>query len=127
MSGICFNLLAAMTLQEKMIDAVTVTVVGMGIVIVALLVMGEIFKLLGRLLMPKEAPAEPVSSPSVPAPAPAGGIDPKLIVVLSAAAAAVVGKRVVVRRITFINHNTISGWSEAGRIGIQTSHNIRRN
>lgn len=120
-----FNLLAAMTFEEKMLDAVTVTIVGMGIVFVSLFVMGEIFKLLGHLLIREEAPA-PVPQPA-PKSVPADGVDPNLVVVLAAAATAAVGKRVVVRRITFINHNTISGWSEAGRIGIHTSHNIRRN
>lgn len=119
------NLLAAMTFEEKMLDAVTVTIVGMGIVFVSLFVMGEIFKLLGRLLI-REAAPEPAPQP-VPRAVPADAVDPNLVVVLAAAATAAVGKRVVVRRITFINHNTVSGWSEAGRLGIQTSHNIRRN
>ncbi len=125
MFPIPFNLLAEMTLGEKMLDAITVTIVGMGIVVVSLLVMGELFKLLGDWLI-KPVPAEEPKPPAIPANQ-SDRIDPHLIVVLSAAAAAAVGKNVVLRRITFINHNTVSGWSEAGRLSIQSSHNIRRN
>lgn len=66
--------------------------------------------------------AEPVLAPQ-----PLGGpIDPKLIAILAAAATVALGKRVAIRRVTFINHNTVSGWAEAGRLGIHSSHNIRR-
>ena len=89
MFDLCFNFLAAMTFEEKMLDAVTVTIVGMGIVFVSLFVMGEIFKLLGSLLIPKPVPEEAVAAPPVTQPGTqTGGIDPKLLVVLSAAAAA---------------------------------------
>lgn len=129
MSDSSFSLLAQATLGEKMIDAITVTVVGMGIVMLSLWVMGEIFKLLGKLMIGKsDAPAEPapVAKPSATS-VPASGVDPKLIAILTAAAVAATGRRVAVRRVTFINHNTVSGWAEAGRLSIQTSHNIRRN
>jgi hypothetical protein len=53
-------------------------------------------------------------------------IDPKLIAVLTVAATVAAGRRVAVRRVTFINRNTISGWAEAGRTSIQLSHNLRR-
>jgi Na+-transporting methylmalonyl-CoA/oxaloacetate decarboxylase gamma subunit len=70
MFDLCFNFLAEMTFEEKMVDAVTVTIVGMGIVFVSLFVMGEIFKLLGQLLIPKPAPEEQVSAPPVAPPVP---------------------------------------------------------
>jgi hypothetical protein len=54
------------------------------------------------------------------------GIDAHLVPILVAAATAAVGRRVVVRRIKFVSRNTISGWAEAGRAAIQSSHNIRR-
>jgi len=80
----------------------------------------------------KQTP-QPLPAPARTAPAaaigqqPVSGVDPKLIVILTAAAtAAMGGRKVAIRRITFINHNTISGWAEAGRIGIHGSHNIRR-
>lgn len=53
-------------------------------------------------------------------------INPRLIAILAAAATAALGRRVVVRRITFINRDTVSGWAEAGRTSIQLSHNLRR-
>jgi hypothetical protein len=53
-------------------------------------------------------------------------MDARLIAVLAAAATAALGKRVVVRRITFINQDTVSGWAEAGRNSIHQSHNLRR-
>lgn len=58
----------------------------------------------------------------VPAPA-----DAELVAILTAAAVACLGRRIVVRRITFLNQNTVSGWAEAGRLSIHTSHNVRRN
>ncbi len=54
-------------------------------------------------------------------------IDPRLLAILVAAATAVTGRRVVLRRVTFIEQNTVSGWAEAGRNSIQTSHNLHRN
>jgi hypothetical protein len=56
----------------------------------------------------------------------ANEIDPRLIAILTAAVTAAIGRRVVVRRITFINRDTVSGWAEAGRTSIQLSHNLRR-
>jgi hypothetical protein len=56
----------------------------------------------------------------------AAAVDPRLIAVLTAAATVALGRRVAVRRVTFINRNTISGWAEAGRTSIQLSHNLRR-
>jgi uncharacterized membrane protein len=50
----------------------------------------------------------------------------RLIAILAAAATAALGRRVVIRRITFINRDTVSGWAEAGRTSIQMSHNLRR-
>ncbi len=50
----------------------------------------------------------------------------RLIAVITAAVMAVLGRRIAVRRITFINQNTVSGWAEAGRQSIHYSHNIRR-
>jgi sodium pump decarboxylase gamma subunit len=130
MTFLPLNLLGAMTLQEKLVDAVTVTIVGMGIVIVSLLIMGEIFKLLGYLLIHEEKPQAAAQPAAVAASASSSSSkdeQARLIAVLAAAATVAVGKRVIVRRVTFINHNTISGWSEAGRLSIQTSHNIRKN
>lgn len=121
-----FNLLAEMTLAEKLRDALTVTIVGMGTVFVSLYLMGELFTLLHRYFHGRAESDEPETSPAKSARASQPTIDPHLIPVLVAAATAALGRRVVVRRINFINRNTVSGWGEAGRASIQTSHNLRR-
>jgi Na+-transporting methylmalonyl-CoA/oxaloacetate decarboxylase gamma subunit len=125
--------MAEMTFREKLIDATTMTVVGMGIVFLSLALMGEIFVLLKRLMTRDGFKTEPVAAPKVVspvAPEPSGvvdasgssDVDPKLLAILTAAAFAVVRKPLAVRRITFINRNTISGWTEAGRTDIHSSH-----
>lgn len=60
-------------------------------------------------------------------PVPTGASGQELIAIITAAAMAVLGRNIAVRRITFINQNTVSGWAEAGRLSIHTSHNVRRN
>ena len=83
-----------------------------------------IWSAMNREQAPAPAPAPAAIAPS---PVPAQAVDPKLIAILTAAATAAMGGRAVaVTSVTFINHNTISGWAEAGRIGIHSSHNIRR-
>jgi hypothetical protein len=54
-------------------------------------------------------------------------INPKLLVVLTAAATAALGTPVVVRRITFLDQKTVSGWAEVGRTALHWSHNLPRN
>lgn len=131
------NIFAAADFAGIMLDSITVTVVGMGIVILALSVMGVVFKLLGHWFV-SPPPVEdqlPTTSANIvscsnpesePLSPDSRCKDLKLVVILAAAATAMLGRRVRIRRITFINHNTVSGWAEAGRISIQTSHNIRR-
>jgi hypothetical protein len=53
--------------------------------------------------------------------------DPELLVVLAAAATAALGTPIVVRRITFLDQNTVSGWAEVGRTALHWSHNLPRN
>jgi Na+-transporting methylmalonyl-CoA/oxaloacetate decarboxylase gamma subunit len=119
------SLLAAMSLNEKLLDATTLTIVGMGTVLVCLWLIGDIFNLLRRMFggVP---PAAAVKSAAHSVEAPTG-IEAHLIPIITAAATAAVGGRVMVHRITFINSNTVSGWAEAGRTSIHQSHNLRRN
>ena len=116
--------LAAMSLDEKLLDATTLTIVGMGTVLVCLWLIGDIFNLLGRLFSSTPPVAKHAVGDGVVA---ASGIDAHLIPIITAAATAAVGRRVMVHRITFINSNTVSGWAEAGRTSIHQSHNLRRN
>ncbi len=123
-----FQILAAMTLGEKLADAFTVAVVGMGTVFVALWLIGEVFTLLHRFFERREGghAIESEAQSGDQAPAEVSATDSHLVPILVAATTAALGRRVVVRRIKFINRNTISGWAEAGRAEIQSSHNIRR-
>jgi hypothetical protein len=81
--------------------------------------------------LPAAAPMAVAAPPSVakipPQAVPSEEADPRLLAVLMAAAATVVGRPVVVRRITIINRGTVSGWAEAGRTSIHLSHNPRWN
>jgi Na+-transporting methylmalonyl-CoA/oxaloacetate decarboxylase gamma subunit len=129
MTAHLFNLLAAMTLGEKLFDALTVAIVGMGTVFVSLWLIGEVFTQLHRYFDRRERGSGDESSVSPSEQRQArteDGINAALLPVIIAAATAVAGRRIVVRRIRFINRNTVSGWAEAGRAAIQTSHNIRR-
>lgn len=111
-----------MPLQERMIDAFSVMIVGMGTVVLSLWVIGEVFAFLRWCFHSKANPQS--AAPMVEA---HPGDDPaELVALLTAAATAAVGKRVVVQRVKFIHPDTVVGWAEAGRTSIQTSHNLRR-
>ena len=55
-----------------------------------------------------------------------GRLNHRTMALIAAAVAAALGSQARVRNITFLNQNTISGWVEAGRINIQSSHTLRR-
>ncbi|MCC7145171.1 MAG: OadG family protein [Phycisphaeraceae bacterium] len=117
--------------EQKVAEGVGLMVVGMGVVFAALMIIGMVLGLLGRILrgQPGMAAAESMASSAGAGAAEgpgAGRMDPKLVAVLAAAAAVVAGRPVRIQRITYLNQNTISGWAEMGRIAIHTSHNIRR-
>ncbi len=61
-----------------------------------------------------------VSAPPAPAPEP---IPEEILLVISAAVAAFLGKRAPVRQIRLISS---SGWATQGRVSIQASHNLNR-
>lgn len=84
-------------------------------------------------LPPAPIPATPIPAASPPPPQllttptdPNALPDGHLIAIITAAAIAALGRPVVVRRLTFLDQNTVSGWAEAGRLMIQTSHNMIR-
>jgi Na+-transporting methylmalonyl-CoA/oxaloacetate decarboxylase gamma subunit len=129
MTSLSHCLLAAMTLGEKLLDACTLAVVGMGTVFLSLWVIGEIFALLQSFFVRRDERGAAVSE--------AQAIDIKqelslhpdpdhLIPILVAAVTAAAGRRVVLKRVTFINRDTVSGWTEAGRTSIHLSHNLLR-
>ncbi|MEI6692764.1 MAG: hypothetical protein WCL43_08590 [Chlorobium sp.] len=49
-------------------------------------------------------------------------VTPELLVIMSAAIAAYLGKNVRIRRARFITDQGPSSWSQLGRVSIQSSH-----
>jgi methylmalonyl-CoA carboxyltransferase 12S subunit len=49
-------------------------------------------------------------------------LSPELLVIMSAAIAAYLGKNVRIRRARFISDQGQSAWSQLGRVSIQSSH-----
>jgi methylmalonyl-CoA carboxyltransferase 12S subunit len=49
-------------------------------------------------------------------------ITPEVLVIMSAAIAAYLGKNVRIRRARFISNQGASSWSQVGRVSIQSSH-----
>ncbi len=49
-------------------------------------------------------------------------LSPELLVIMSAAIAAYLGKNVRIRRARFISDQSQSAWSQLGRVSIQSSH-----
>ena len=49
-------------------------------------------------------------------------ITPELLIIMSAAIAAYLGKNVRIRRARFISDQGPSSWSQQGRVSIQSSH-----
>ncbi|MFO0580844.1 MAG: hypothetical protein U0229_01080 [Anaeromyxobacter sp.] len=68
---------------------------------------------------PPPAAAAPAAPPPAPAPEP---ISEEVVLVLSAAIAAFLGKRPVIRQIRLLSSE---GWAHAGRVSIQGSHALR--
>ncbi len=54
-------------------------------------------------------------------------ITPELLLVMSAAIAAFLGKNVRIRRARFISNIGPSSWSQQGRVSIQSSHTFSTN
>jgi len=93
-----------------------VALVCMGVVICAMaLIIGF---LLGRRSVPSDRRAFPGTA------AGEGEVPPEIVAVLAAAAHAVLGKSVVVRRINVLRPAGQENWSRVGRIDILRSHRM---
>jgi methylmalonyl-CoA carboxyltransferase large subunit len=72
-------------------------------------------------------PVAPVPPPQ-PAPAPAAAepeeITPEILVVLSAAVAAFLGKKARIRRASLVSRGGGNSWAQQGRVFVQASHNL---
>src|SRR5206468_975853 len=66
------------------------------------------------------AAAEPVAA----APVVDEGISPEILMVLSAAVAAFLGKRARIRRASIMPAPGASAWAQQGRVFVQASHNL---
>ncbi|NTW57512.1 MAG: hypothetical protein HGB20_10825 [Chlorobiaceae bacterium] len=54
-------------------------------------------------------------------------ITPELLIIMSSAIAAYLGKNVRIRRARFLSDQGSSSWSQMGRVSIQTSHTFSIN
>ncbi len=131
-------LVAAAPLMQRAADissadagfsAISLMIVGMLVVFTALVVIGESLYWLGRLLnrgMNAEPPTAEVGAATAAA-APSdveSELDPNTLAVITAAAFVAIGRPVRVARVSPSVGS--SAWAGAGRLSIQTSHNVRR-
>jgi methylmalonyl-CoA carboxyltransferase 12S subunit len=72
-----------------------------------------------------QAAAQPPVSPAR-APEIEEGITPEILMVISAAVAAFLGKKARVRRARQLPYPGVSPWAQQGRVFIQASHNLNR-
>ncbi len=76
--------------------------------------------------LPAPAPPPPPPEPAVtPAPAPPEELSPEILMVLSAAVAAFLGKRARIRSARLrTGQDPSSAWAQQGRVFVQASHNL---
>jgi len=107
-------------------EALILAVVGVTVVFTALVFIGSFIYLLGKVFAEREAPVVSPAATSAHSMPVSEDIDARTIAVITAAAVAAIGRPVRLQRVTFINRNTVSAWSERGRVSIHASHNVRR-
>ena len=75
--------------------------------------------------VPARPPTPSVMQPA-PAPAPAESeeITPEILVVLTAAVAAFLGKKARIRRASLVSRGSGNSWAQQGRVFVQASHNL---
>ncbi len=107
-------------------EALILAAVGVTVVFGALVFIGSFIYLLGKVFAEREVPVVSPTATSAHSMPVSEGIDARTIAVITAAAVAAVGRPIRLQRVTFINRNTVSAWSERGRVSIHASHNVRR-
>lgn len=112
--------------MSPMTEGVMLTIVGMVVVFASLIVLLFLVRLIGALLAEKPKPVV-AAAPAAPASAPAstGTDEGELIAVLTAAATAVIGRRVRVQGIRMVSRRD-RAWAQQGRRSILTSHRPSR-
>jgi len=73
---------------------------------------------------PAPQPAVEKAAAPAPAPAPAEEVAPEIILVISAAVAAFLGKRARVRGARLVRTAPSNAWAQQGRVFVQASHNL---
>ena len=73
---------------------------------------------------PPAAVAQPPAMQAAPAPAEPEEITPEILVVLTAAVAAFLGKKARIRHASLISRGTGNSWAQQGRVYVQASHNL---
>jgi methylmalonyl-CoA carboxyltransferase 12S subunit len=53
-------------------------------------------------------------------------ITPELLMIMSAAIAAYLGKTVRIRQVRFVNPQLANSWGQSSRVVLQSSHNLKR-
>jgi methylmalonyl-CoA carboxyltransferase large subunit len=81
--------------------------------------LGERVAALEAAVGAKPRPAAPAPAPAPPAPPAAEGVSEELLVVISAAVAAFLGKKPHIRQIRLLG---ATNWAQQGRVTIQASH-----
>jgi methylmalonyl-CoA carboxyltransferase large subunit len=75
-------------------------------------------------IVPPPAPAIAAAVPKPPEPAVAEEVSPEIIMVLTAAVAAFLGKRARIRGARLVRTAPSSAWAQQGRVFVQASHNL---
>jgi len=155
MAQLFFITLAQAGRGERIGEALAIMVVGMGVVFVALVLVGVLLAALRKVAEPAPPPAKPRRSPAptIRTPPPAQvvedridertlaviaaaaaaaavqqRIDGRTLAILAAAATAAVGGPARIRRVQVLRRTEQagrSGWAEQGRVAIHTSHNTQ--
>ena len=90
--------------------------------------MDELRSMIRGGAVPEPAAAPPPPSAAVPAPAPAPvdeeAITPEILMVLTAAVAAFLGKKARIRGARVVPGMGASAWAQQGRVYVQASHNL---
>lgn len=75
-------------------------------------------------VVPPPAPVVAAAVPKPPEPAVAEEVSPEIIMVLTAAVAAFLGKRARIRGARLVRTAPSSAWAQQGRVFVQASHNL---
>jgi sodium pump decarboxylase gamma subunit len=106
-------------------DALVLSVVGIGVVFVALVVLALVIGRLVRLLADRGG-AEVPSADGAAAPVGDGALDRRHLVVIAAAVAAAVGPRSRMHRIVMLGNRSGDPWVTEGRVVVMGSHRPHR-